>query len=111
MPHIIVEYSATMKLDMPELLNQLHVALAQQDTIKIKAIKTRAIPVHDVIIGDGRWSDKMVHIALKLLPGRDDALKRTMAQELHDVTKLFVQDDSISITVEVIELHEASYIK
>jgi 5-carboxymethyl-2-hydroxymuconate isomerase len=111
MPHIIVEYSATMKLDMPELLSQLHVNLAEQDTIKIKAIKTRAVPVQHVIIGTGGWSDKMLHITLKLLPGRSDDLKRTMSQGLHDIAKDFVKDDSISITVEVAELHEPSYIK
>jgi 5-carboxymethyl-2-hydroxymuconate isomerase len=111
MPHIIVEHSATMKLDLPELLSALHFNLAEQDTVKIKAIKTRAVPVHHVIIGDGRWSDKMLHIALKLLPGRSDELKRTMSQGLFDTAKDFVKDDSISITVEVMELHEASYIK
>ena len=111
MPHIIVEYTSTMKLDMPEFLSALHFNLAEQDTIKIKAIKTRGIPVQHVIVGDGRWSDKMIHVALKLLPGRSDELKRTMAQELHGVAKEFVKDDSVSITVEVIDLHEASYTK
>lgn len=111
MPHIIVEYTSTMKHDIPELLSQLHENLAGQDTVKIKAIKTRGIPVQHVIVGTGGWSDKMIHIALKLLPGRSDELKRTMSQDLHDVAKAFVQDDSVSITVEVTELHEASYIK
>jgi 5-carboxymethyl-2-hydroxymuconate isomerase len=111
MPHIIVEYTSTMKLDMPELLSQLHESLAGQDTVKIKAIKTRGVPVQHVIVGTGDWSDKMIHITLKLLPGRSDELKRTMAQDLHVIAKGFVKDDSASVTVEVTELHEASYIK
>ena len=111
MPHIIVEHTASMNLDMAKLLSQLHENLASQDTVQIKAIKTRAVPVQHVILGTGSWSDKMLHITLKLLPGRSDQLKRTMSQDLHDVAKKFVQDDTITITVEVMELHEASYIK
>jgi len=112
MPHIIVEYTEHLSEDIPKLLTALHNDLAPRDTINIHAIKTRALPVQYVIVGDGKEPDKMVHITLKLLPtGRDDALKKTMAQGLFDAAQNEIKDDRISITVEVADLHEPSYIK
>ena len=111
MPHIILEYTDTMNIDVPKILTELHHNLSGQDTINIHAIKTRAIPVKYVIVGDGQEPDKMMHITLKLLPGRDDALKKTMAQGLFDTAKAHAHDDRISVTAEVVDLHEASYTK
>jgi 5-carboxymethyl-2-hydroxymuconate isomerase len=113
MPHIIVEYTESLtSVDVPELLFELHDDLAQKDTINIHAIKTRAIPVKYTIVGDGDEPDKFIHITLKLLPGRDDDLKKTMAQSLHDTArKHCVKDKNISLSVEVVDLHAESYIK
>jgi len=111
MPHIVVEYTKSLSEDIPKLLTQLHDNLAGQDTINVHAVKTRAIPVQHVIVGDAQGSDKMIHITLKLLPGRSDDLKKTMAQGLFDTAKAQTNDDNISITAEVVDLHEASYTK
>jgi len=112
MPHIIIEYYETLKtLDIPKLVAKLHENLAAQDTVNIHAIKSRAIPVQYVIVGDGAEPDKMVHVCLKLLPGRADALKKTMAQGLFDTARKHIIDPSISLSVEVTELHAASYTK
>lgn len=111
MPHITVEYTDTLSIDVPKLLSALHHDLAERDTINIHAIKTRAIPVQYVIVGDGQEPDKMIHITLKLLPGRSDELKKTMAQGLFDAAKTRTHDDRISVTCEVVDLHEPSYTK
>ena len=110
MPHIIVEYTEHLTVDIANLLTKLHATLAEQDTIDIHSIKTRAIPVQYTIVGDGHEPDKFIHIDLKLLPGRADALKHTMAKALHDAARTCcIHDDRISLSVEVSELHEASY--
>ena len=111
MPHIIVEYTEHLSEDIPKLLTALHDDLATRDTINVHGVKTRAIPVQYVIVGDGQEPDKMIHITLKLLPGRDDALKKTMASGLSETAKAKTNDDRITITVEVMELHEPSYMK
>ncbi len=111
MPHIVVEYTQGLSEDIPKLLTALHNDLAARDTVNIHAIKTRAIPVQYVIVGDGQEPDKIIHITLKLLPGRDDALKKTMAEGLFAVAKDKTNDDRITITVEVMDIHEASYTK
>jgi len=113
MPHIIVEYSDTLASseDIPKLVSIVHHTLAEQDTVSVQAIKTRAIPVQYAIVGDSDSRDRMIHITLKLLPGREDVLKQIMAKALSDKVRSATHDDRISITVEVMEMHEPSYIK
>lgn len=111
MPHIIVEYTDHLNLDLEKLTIELHRTLTQQETIKEEAIKTRAIPVKATVVGTGKCHDKFIHICLKLLPGRSDELRHTMAQALCDTARKIALDENISITVETAELHTASYIK
>ncbi|MCB9982804.1 MAG: hypothetical protein H6861_03885 [Rhodospirillales bacterium] len=113
MPHIIVEYTDTLSSseDIPKLAFALHENLAMQETVNVHAIKTRVIPVKYVVVGDSKEGDRMIHITLKLLPGRDDGLKKTMAQGLFDTARKITHDDRISISVEVAELHAESYVQ
>ncbi len=114
MPHIIVEYSEALapSVDMPKLLDKLHHNLAEQESVNIHAIKSRAIPVQYSIVGDGQEMDKFVHIHVKLLPGRDDALKKKMAGDLFALARDHgVADERVSLSVEISELHAESYTK
>ena len=114
MPHIIVEYTDTLasSVDVPKLLAKLHDDLATRDTIDVHGVKTRAVPVQYVIVGDGNEPDKMIHVTLKLLPGRDDGLRKEMAEGLREAAyNATHHDDRITITVETTELHAESYVK
>jgi 5-carboxymethyl-2-hydroxymuconate isomerase len=111
MPHIIVEYSDNLALEVEKLASELHQTLCQQPTVIAAAVKTRIVPVQACIIGDNRKIGKMLHICLKLLPGRSDDLRKTMAQALFDAVGAIVKDPNISITVETVEIHAMSYIK
>ena len=111
MPHIIIEYTDHLNIDVPKLTIGLHHILTQQETIKEEAIKTRALPVKGTVVGTGKCHDKMVHIELKLLPGRSDELRKTMAQALIETARKIILDENISLSVETSELHAASYTK
>ena len=111
MPHVIVEYTDHLSVDIEKLTIELHHTLCHQPTVKAHAVKTRAMPVKGTVVGEGKDHDKMIHVCLKLLPGRDDALRKQMAQALFDTTRKIAKDEHISITVETAELHEPSYIK
>lgn len=111
MPHIIVEYTDHLSVDIPKLTIELHRTLVAQETIREEAVKTRAIPVESTVVGTGKCHDKMIHVHLKLMPGRDNDLKKTMAQALFDTTRSIAKDEHISISVEVSELHAESYTK
>lgn len=110
MPHIIVEHSAQTIRDKEGLVKDLHQALATYDTITIASIKTRCIAVYPCVVGNDDTPNLMVHITLKLMPGRDDDLKTKMAQNLVTTAQKYV-DKTVSVTAEVTELHAASYQK
>ena len=112
MPHIIVEYSDSLIVDfkIEALLHDLHENLAGQPTIDKARIKTRAIPLQHCIVGDDDALNEMIHIAVKLMPGRDDALRKTIAESLQKIAYRHVQrHPDCKITAEVMELDKASY--
>jgi len=114
MPHIIVEYSDNLKaLDVPVLLETLHETLAEHDTINMAAIKTRAIPLQNCVVAENMDPDEMVHVTLKLLPGRSVALKKTMAEALFSIVQnaVALNNENCSLSVEVVELDAETYTK
>lgn len=113
MPHIVVEYSENLsKINIPVLLADLHDALAAQETVKKAKIKTRAIPIKDVTVGEREDLDEMVHIVLKLLEGRPDELRKAMAETLFGIACGAVKAvyTNCAVTVEVVEMDPVTYI-
>lgn len=111
MPHIIVEHTDSLNLDWPKLLDALHTDLAGQDTIDIHAIKSRCIPVRYSLVGDQHARDTFIHITLKLMDGRDESLRRSMAESLHSVAKKHTHDERIAVSVDVVEMNKDTYVK
>jgi 5-carboxymethyl-2-hydroxymuconate isomerase len=111
MPHIVIEYTPNIDLDVPALMRAAHDNFAAQDTVKLPALKTRAIKLEDAIIGDGQAGGRMIHIMIIMLPGRADDLRTKMAADLQALARKHAPDDDISITAETIELHAPSYAK
>lgn len=113
MPHIIVEYTDSNSLDVPELLNDLHKTLASHDTINLQAIKTRAIKVKYPIVGAPTDSDQFVHITVKLLEGRPEELRKAIGASLYDKAKSYLTGSSekVSLSLEVAEMNPATYVK
>mgnify|MGYP001363855740 CR=1 FL=1 len=111
MPHIIVEYTDTLNIDIPALLQDLHHDLAAREPVDINAIKTRAIPIKNCIVANDSASNAFIHIALKLLPGRSDDLKIQMTKGLHSIARKYANDPTLPVSVETITLEGNSYIK
>ena len=109
MPHIVVEYSDTLQIDVSKLTSALHETMVDMPTVNAETIRTRAMPVQNAVIGLKDKADTMIHITLKLLPGRDDALRKTMAQALFEVAYRMRPDEKTIVTAETTELHEPSY--
>ncbi|MCK6418120.1 MAG: hypothetical protein L6Q57_04170 [Alphaproteobacteria bacterium] len=106
MPHIIVEHSAHLNVDIPDLLTRLHNTLAEQPTVDKARIKTRALPVALAVVGKDHTAD-MMHITLKVMP-REPALRKVMAEALRDAAKSLIPAEC-PITVEVQQLDADSY--
>ena len=107
MPHIIVEYSDTLDLNVPQLLKDLHENLAAEESVNLARLKTRAIPIKNFIVGDKGPKGQMLHIVLKVLPRPVDVAKR-MAVGLHTTAKKHVPAD-VSVTAEVVDLNADTY--
>jgi 5-carboxymethyl-2-hydroxymuconate isomerase len=106
MPHIILEHTKDIEA-IPELLNNLHNSLAGQDTVKLASLKTRSILLNESVVADEKRAS-MVHVTVKLLPGRSDELRLKMTSDLQDII-LSHCSSSTRVTVESMLLDAASY--
>ena len=110
MPHIIVEYSDQLSLDMTALLTELHDGLTEDPSVDKARIKTRAIPLQICIVGEESVPDEMVHITLKLMPRPED-VREKMAKNLHKIAcgLIHAQNPDCVVTVETCDIHAHSY--
>lgn len=113
MPHIIVEYSDNLPVDInvQSLVENLHDTLAGEGVDKSR-IKTRAIKVVEYSVGDKGKAGAMVHLTLLLLEGRDIPTKQQYGQALHKVVCEQVKAivPGCAVTLEVRDMVSDSYI-
>lgn len=110
MPHIIVEYTASLQgngFDVQDLLLGLHQKLASEGIDKAR-IKTRAIPIEHQCVGLDEASGRMVHATLLLLEGRDSATKKRYAAPLFSLLKQHAPGDCAT-TLEVRDMSKDTY--
>lgn len=105
MPHIIIEHSGNLGSEeqLKNLAMDLHTTMAQQETIKIEALKTRTCVSHNVVLGTGQ-KNQLLHITFLLLAGRSDELKQTFINALSETAKPYYDPSVCSFSVEVKEL-------
>ena len=72
MPHLIVEYSANLdaKVDIDELLRELHDAAAASGVFPLGGIRTRAARRERYRIADGHPDNAFVHVVARIRHGR-----------------------------------------
>lgn len=108
MPHIIVEYSTPQPdLNVKKLLNDLHQGLATEQGVDIARIKTRAIPLNDFVVGGENEPNAMIHITLKIMPGRPVEIQKQMIQKLFNIARTHTPDGIV--TAETMELIAETY--
>ena len=114
MPHLIVECSknAVVHFAMRELLADLHHAIDGLHNIALERVKTRAYVADDFIVGADGQTAAFMHINLKLLPGRSDGQKSELSAILQEKALAYLMpkaEGRVILTVEISELHPASY--
>lgn len=105
MPHIVIEHDREVsnEISLVGLANDLHHTLSQQETVKLESIKTRTVQVENVIVADGRIN-KMVHVQVYLLPGRDNKLKERMAKALYETASKNLAGIKCKLSIHISEL-------
>lgn len=105
MPHIIVKYSPTDALDFPVLLNDLHQSLSADETVKLSTVKTYAEPITHCVVSDDEQPNNMIHIQVRMKPGREEDRRKKMSSDLHQITRDHVDRAGYQCAVSV-EMHE-----
>jgi 5-carboxymethyl-2-hydroxymuconate isomerase len=114
-PHCIFEYSANIadKPEWPQIMKKVHESLIATGQFAAGDIKSRVIRHDNYLIGNGEDNQSFVTLNLQILDGRNDVFKREItAMALEILVAAFpksIAEQKCSITVQVSEIHRASY--
>ncbi len=110
MPHLTLEYSDNIEVEVQPLLARLHEEVVATGAINLKGIKSRAIKHTQYRIADGDPEYAFVHVGLLIREGRPIEIQKEATQRVMKVLKetfghLF-ETRSLSLTVDLKEMRE-----
>ncbi len=114
MPHLTLEYTPHLFPDVRQVLVALNTVLAASGHFDRPDIKSRALSLDNVLVGDGTDAAAFAHVTLRLMEGRPSELKARLARSLLAELRRFARSDggsSVQLTVEICELESSSYAK
>ena len=110
MPHLTLEYSDNIDVDVQPLLARLHEEVVATGAINLKGIKSRAIKHAQYRIADGDPEYAFVHVGLLIREGRPIEIQKEATQRVMKVLKetfghLF-EKRKLSLTVDLKEMRD-----
>jgi 5-carboxymethyl-2-hydroxymuconate isomerase len=110
MPHLTLEYSDNIEVDVQPLLARLHEEVVATGAINLKGIKSRAIKHAQYRIADGDPDYAFVHVGLLIREGRPIDVQKQATQRVMKVLKetfghLF-EKRKLSLTVDLKEMRD-----
>jgi 5-carboxymethyl-2-hydroxymuconate isomerase len=110
MPHLILEYTDNIDVDVQPLLARLHEEVVATGAINLKGIKSRAVKHIEYRIADGDPEYAFVHVGLLIREGRPievqkEATRRVMAVLKETFGHLF-ETRKLSLTVDLKEMRD-----
>lgn len=110
MPHLTLEYTDNIEVDVQPLLTRLHEEVVATGAINLKGIKSRATKHSQYRIADGVPDYAFVHVSLLIREGRPievqkDATQRVMKVLRETFGHLF-ETRNISLSVDLKEMRE-----
>lgn len=117
MPHLTLEYSSNAGRpgSLPGLFAALHGVLAEIGGIRLENCKSRAYSASDFLVGYGQRQDAFVHLDIRFLEGRTDALKQAIGKHAVALLQDHFDPDrnrpELQLTVEVHDIARATYFK
>jgi len=110
MPHLTLEYSQNLDFDVQPLLARLHSELVATGAIKLKGIKSRAVPRSQYRIADGNPDYAFVHVNLLIREGRPVEIQQEIAQRVMAVLKQTFgarfEKSYLSLSVDIKEMRD-----
>lgn len=117
MPQIVLQYSSNVleQTDFSVLFAGIHETLHEQAGIKLDNCKSRVLRCDDYHIGDGHPSNAFVHLDIRFIEGRSEAVKNDAGTECLNRLKAFFERSiarlDLQITVELGDIPRKSYFK
>jgi len=110
MPHLTLEYSDNIEVDVQPLLARLHEEVVATGAIHLKGIKSRAIKHTQYRVADGDPDYAFVHVGLLIREGRPIEIQKEATQRVMKVLKetfghLF-EKRKLSLTVDLKEMRD-----
>ena len=110
MPHLTLEYTDNLDVDVQPLLARLHEEVVATGAINLKGIKSRAVCHTQYRIADGNPDYAFVHVGLLIREGRPleiqkEATRRVMAV-LKEAFGHRFEKGKISLSVDLKEMRE-----
>lgn len=111
MPHLILEYSANLedRLDIDELVNDLHVKAMTIDGLPVGGLRTRAAKREHYQVADRDPLNAFLHVILKLGHGRPEEKRKEFGQvlfeELCNLLEPVQSRSPLAISFEIQEVH------
>ena len=110
MPHLTLEYSDNIEVDVQPLLARLHEELVATGAINLKGIKSRAIKHTQYRIADGNPDYAFVHVGLLIREGRPIEIQKEATQRVMKVLKetfgMLFETRKLSLTVDLKEMRD-----
>jgi len=110
MPHLTLEYTDNLQLDVQPLLARLHAELVATGAVNLKGIKSRAIRHSAYRIADGNEEYAFVHVNLLIREGRPFEVQKDAAQRVMEVLKETFGDrfekGHLSLSVDIKEMRD-----
>jgi 5-carboxymethyl-2-hydroxymuconate isomerase len=110
MPHLTLEYSDNIEVDVQPLLARLHEEVVATGAINLKGIKSRAIKHTQYRIADGDPDYAFVHVGLLIREGRTIEIQKEATQRVMTVLKetfgYLFENRKLSLTVDLKEMRD-----
>jgi 5-carboxymethyl-2-hydroxymuconate isomerase len=117
MPQITLEYSGNLAgaIDTGGALRDLHAALIDTGRFEPDAIKSRAVPVAEFLVGEGGAGKAFVDLRIRILSGREEELKAEIGRRALEVLDEHCRGGgaagSCQLCVEIVDMRQDLYFK
>ena len=110
MPHLTLEYTDNIEVDVQPLLARLHEEVVATGAINLKGIKSRAIKHTQYRVADGDPDYAFVHVGLLIREGRPIEVQKEATQRVMKVLKetfgYLFEKRKLSLTVDLKEMRD-----
>lgn len=115
MPHLVLEYTGNLSLDVQPTLLKLNQALVASGHFEENAIKARAVRLDNYLVGTAPEAKRaFVAVRLAILTGRTLEDKKQVSDLLGAALQKdqnWPKDLQVQLTVEVVDMQRESYFK